>query len=96
MSIQIIIKTFHLNLFSQRALEHIMNAYKKYKRIFTIVLDSLGIGEMKDSASFGDIGIDTFGHIAEKNPNMATQLKHMPVLTAAKQKENTIQGFGES
>lgn len=41
-----------------------------YKRIFTIVLDSLGIGEMKDSERFGDIGVDTFGHIAEKNPDM--------------------------
>lgn len=28
---------------------------KKYKRIFTIVLDSLGIGAMKDSEKFGDI-----------------------------------------
>lgn len=37
---------------------------KKYKRIFTIVLDSLGIGAMKDAEKFGDIGVDTFGHIA--------------------------------
>lgn len=37
---------------------------KKYKRIFTIVLDSLGIGAMKDSEKFGDIGVDTLGHIA--------------------------------
>lgn len=38
---------------------------KKYKRIFTIVVDSLGIGEMIDSAKFGDKGVDTLGHIAE-------------------------------
>ena len=38
---------------------------KKYKRIFTIVLDSLGIGEMKDSSSYGDVGVNTLGHIAE-------------------------------
>lgn len=37
---------------------------KKYKRIFTIVLDSLGIGAMKDAEKFGDIGVNTFGHIA--------------------------------
>ena len=42
----------------------------KYKRIFTIVLDSLGIGAMKDAEKFGDVGVDTFGHIAERNPNM--------------------------
>jgi len=37
----------------------------KYKRIFTIVLDSLGIGEMKDSPKYGDVGVNTLGHIAE-------------------------------
>ena len=39
---------------------------KNYDRIFVIVLDSLGIGAMPDSAKFGDIGVDTFGHILEK------------------------------
>ena len=38
---------------------------KKYKRIFTIVVDSLGIGAMDDSEKFGDKGVDTLGHIAE-------------------------------
>ena len=38
----------------------------EYKRIFVIVLDSLGIGAMPDSPKFGDIGVDTFGHILEK------------------------------
>ncbi len=36
-----------------------------YKRIFTIVLDSLGIGAMKDSPQFNDMGVDTLGHIVE-------------------------------
>lgn len=38
----------------------------EYKRIFVIVLDSLGIGAMPDSPRFGDEGVDTFGHILEK------------------------------
>lgn len=38
---------------------------KKYKRIFVIVIDSLGIGAMEDSEQFGDIGVDTLGHVAE-------------------------------
>ncbi len=38
---------------------------KKYKRIFTIVLDSLGAGAAKDSADYGDVGVDTLGHIAD-------------------------------
>ena len=37
-----------------------------YKRIFVIVLDSLGIGAMPDAARFADEGADTFGHILEK------------------------------
>lgn len=48
----------------------------KYKRIFLIVMDSVGIGEAPDSQSFGDKGADTLGHIAEHMnglymPNMA-------------------------
>lgn len=38
---------------------------EKYKRIFTVVLDSLGIGAMPDSEKFHDIGVDTLGHISE-------------------------------
>lgn len=37
----------------------------KYKRIFTIVIDSLGIGAMPDSKQYGDVDVDTLGHIAE-------------------------------
>ncbi|MEC1156610.1 phosphopentomutase [Cytobacillus horneckiae] len=47
-----------------------------YKRIFLIVMDSVGIGEAPDAKSFGDEGAHTLGHIAEKMgglhmPNMA-------------------------
>lgn len=38
---------------------------KQYKRIFTIVLDSLGVGAMADSPKFGDIDVDTLGHISK-------------------------------
>lgn len=36
----------------------------KFKRIFVIVMDSVGIGEAPDAESFGDVGADTLGHIA--------------------------------
>lgn len=36
-----------------------------YERIFTIVIDSLGIGAAKDAAEFADAGTDTLGHISE-------------------------------
>jgi len=42
---------------------------KKYKRIFTIVIDSLGIGEMTDSKEYGDVGADTLKHISESVEN---------------------------
>ena len=38
----------------------------KFKRIFLIVLDSMGMGAMPDSERFGDVGVDTLGHIAER------------------------------
>lgn len=38
---------------------------RKYNRIFVVVLDSLGIGEAPDSPKYGDVGVDTLGHIAE-------------------------------
>lgn len=37
---------------------------KKYKRIFLIVIDSLGAGAMPDAAEFGDAGADTLAHIS--------------------------------
>lgn len=42
---------------------------KKYNRIFTIVIDSLGVGAMPDAAQYGDAGCDTLGHIAERTEN---------------------------
>ena len=38
---------------------------EKFKRVFVVVMDSLGVGAMPDSADFGDIGVNTLGHISE-------------------------------
>ncbi len=50
-------------------------AERKYKRIFTIVIDSLGVGALADADSYGDAGTDTLGHISQnmeefKIPNL--------------------------
>lgn len=37
-----------------------------FKRIFLIVLDSVGIGEAKDASKFNDEGVNTFGHTIER------------------------------
>ncbi|MEW9674661.1 phosphopentomutase [Lentibacillus sp. L22] len=47
----------------------------QFKRVFLIVLDSVGIGEAPDAAKFGDQGADTLGHIAER---MHGHGLHMP------------------
>lgn len=41
-----------------------------FKRIAFIVLDSVGIGEAPDAASFGDAGSHTLGHILERVENL--------------------------
>ena len=38
---------------------------RTYKRIFTIVIDSLGVGALPDAAAYGDAGTDTLGHISQ-------------------------------
>jgi len=39
---------------------------EKFKRIFLVVMDSVGIGEAPDAKQFDDLGADTLGHIAER------------------------------
>lgn len=36
-----------------------------YKRVFLIVIDSVGCGELPDAADFGDLGANTIKHIGE-------------------------------
>ena len=37
----------------------------KFKRIFLMVLDSLGVGEAGDALKYGDSGANTLGHIRD-------------------------------
>ena len=41
------------------------NIMQKYDRIFVIVMDSLGVGPMADSPEYGDLDVNTLGHISE-------------------------------
>ena len=38
----------------------------RFKRVFLIVLDSLGVGEAIDASNYDDVGASTLGHIKEK------------------------------
>lgn len=52
-----------------------MEGNSAFKRIFVVVMDSVGIGEAPDADLFGDKGSDTLGHIAEEMNGL-----HMPNL----------------
>ena len=52
----------------------------KFKRIFLIVLDSLGVGEAIDAKKFDDVGANTLGHILEFNPIDYPNLEQMGFL----------------
>lgn len=47
----------------------------KFKRIFVMVLDSLGVGEAKDSFQYNSVGASTLGHINDKHPLYVPNLK---------------------
>ncbi|MBQ6480541.1 MAG: hypothetical protein IJI45_05440 [Anaerolineaceae bacterium] len=49
----------------------------KYSRIFTIVIDSLGVGALPDAHAYGDGGTDTLGHISQsvEEPRIPTLQK---------------------
>ena len=38
-----------------------------FRRVFVIVIDSLGVGELPDAAAYGDQGSNTLGHIADRH-----------------------------
>lgn len=38
---------------------------QKINRVFVVVVDSLGVGAMPDSPEFGDVGVNTLGHISQ-------------------------------
>ena len=67
---------------------------KKYKRIFTVVIDSLGAGEMPDASSYGDAGTDTLGHIAanveEFNPGFTPDNKYVEIMEVVKSVSETV------
>ena len=70
---------------------------EKYKRIFVIVMDSLGVGAMDDSPEFGDVGVNTLGHISRSvdsfcMPNL--QKMGMANLTPLKQVEPVEKSIG--
>lgn len=60
----------------------------KFKRIFLMVLDSVGVGEASDASKYGDIGSNTLGHIKEQCDLFAPNLKKIGFLDTINMNEN--------
>jgi len=60
-----------------------------YERIFWIVLDSVGIGELPDAADYGDTGRNTLGHIAESRALQVPNLVRLGLANIAPLKHLT-------
>lgn len=61
-----------------------------FKRVFLIVLDSLGIGEAKDAKEYGDTGSNTLEHIIENREYNLNVLERLGLLNlVGKNIENT-------
>ena len=70
---------------------------EKYKRIFVIVMDSLGVGAMSDSPEFGDVGVNTLAHISQSVDSFYMpylQKMGMANLTPLKQVEPVEKSLG--
>jgi phosphopentomutase len=62
---------------------------RAFERIFWIVLDSVGIGELPDAADYGDVGRNTLGHIAESRPLEVPNLVRLGLANIAPLKYQT-------
>ena len=60
----------------------------KFKRIFLMVLDSLGVGETQDAINFGDNGANTLGHVNEQCDLFIPNLKKIGFLDTLNLSEN--------
>jgi len=63
----------------------------KFKRIFLIVCDSLGVGEAINASDYGDSGANTLGHIIEKTDLFIPNLKKLGFVNTL-----TMSGNGET
>ncbi len=60
----------------------------KFKRIFLMVLDSLGVGEAPDAINYGDSGANTLGHIKEQCDLFVPNLAKIGFLNTINMDEN--------
>ena len=65
----------------------------KYKRIFLIVLDSLGVGEALDADDFNDKGCNTLGHLVDNTDLFIPNLKKLGLLNTLIMNSNEADAY---
>ena len=66
----------------------------KFKRVFLVVLDSLGVGEAIDASNYGDVGANTLKHINETNELFIPNLKKLGFLNTINMSFNDeVEGY---
>lgn len=65
-----------------------VNFKMKFKRIFLMILDSLGVGEADDASKYNSKGANTLGHILEQTDLFIPNLKKIGLLNTINMDEN--------
>ena len=66
----------------------------RFKRVFLIVCDSLGVGEALDASNYGDVGASTLGHINEQTDLFIPNLTKLGFLnTLAMSANDDVEGY---
>lgn len=66
----------------------------KFKRVFLIVCDSLGVGEALDASNYDDVGACTLGHINERTDLFVPNLKKLGFLnTVGMSANDEVEGY---
>lgn len=65
----------------------------RFKRVFLICLDSLGVGEAIDADNYGDKGANTLGHIIENQPLFIPNLKKLGFLDTITMSDNETDAY---
>lgn len=65
---------------------------EKFKRIFLVVMDSVGMGNAEDAEKFGDKGANTLTHILEQTNVELTNLKKMGLYNLLYDEKEPVEG----
>lgn len=60
----------------------------RFKRVFLLVLDSLGVGEALDSKNYGDVGVNTLKNINDTYPLFIPNLEKLGIFNTINMSDN--------